>query len=329
MVFLEQVRDHPDNGFRMNSARKAVDIQREEVRCPTCDADGPLLLLDDLVDVEDGVPGTYAISRCPACGLVFLSLRPTIESLPRCYPEQYHVQDASRRGIVSRVLYGIRTWLRRRRIVAAAGGRFESLLEIGCGDASFLRHLATHCPAAVALCGIDLQAPPIEEGRLRVARGEFEKADFGRFFDVVVLFNVLEHLHDPATSLRHIQSLMTPGGILCGEVPNWDSLWRRRFPRHWQGLQIPRHMTFFTPDSLRRMLVATGFEDARIRGGFDPGDLAVTLCNWITDRLGLATPPRQAWFYLPVVVATAPVVWLVRLVSGNSGCIEFKAARRP
>lgn len=304
-------------------------IETEDVGCPNCHADRPTVLFDDLIDVEDGVQGRYAIARCAGCGLVFLSHRPTSNSLPRCYTAEYHVQDASRQGLLSRVLYGLRAHVRRRRMLAAIDGGFRSLLEVGCGDASFLRHLDAHSAPDVMLCGIDLQAPHIRDDRLQVDHGEFETVDFGRQFDAVVMFNVLEHLQHPVASLRHIGAHMTPGGVVFGEVPNWDSVWRRLFPRHWQGLQIPRHMTFFTPATLRQTLETAGFEVLRVRGSFDPGDLAVTLCNWLTSRLHLATPPRKAWFFLPVVLGTTPIAWIIRLVSGNSGCIEFTAKKRP
>ena len=84
----------------------------------------------------------------------------------------------------------------------------------------------------------------------------------------------------------------------------------------------------FEPATLRHALDVSGFDDVRIRGLFDPGDFAVSFCNWITDRLGLATPPRKAWFFLPVVMGTAPIAWLFSLVSGNASSLEFTARRR-
>lgn len=312
----------------MDDAPVTHAIAIEEVGCPACGNGETAVVFDDLVDVEDRIPGHYAISRCAACSLLFLSRRPTHESLPRCYPTQYHVQGAASRGLLSKVLYGLRAHVRRRRMLHANKGRFQALLEVGCGDASFLRHLDKHCPPHVTLLGIDLQAPHIRDGRLQVIQGAVGELTLDRQFDTVVLFNVLEHLENPVESLRSINSRMPPVGTLFGEVPSWDSVWRTLFPRHWQGLQIPRHMTFFTPASLQRTLEAAGFAVVSIRGSFDPGDLGVTLCNWITDRLRLATPPRKAWFYLPVILATTPLAWLLYLVSGNSGCIEFTARKR-
>jgi len=225
------------------------------------------------------------------------------------------------------LLYGLRMGYRRRRLAAATPGGYRALLEIGCGDGGFLRYLGRTLPSSVKLVGIDLQATNESQGRLRLIQGEVEKVSFAESFDVIVLFNVLEHLADPVASLRRIVLNLSPGGMVCGEVPNWGSPWRRLFPRHWQGLQIPRHMTAFEKNTLEKTLQAAGLEVVAIRGVYDPGDLAVTVCNWITDSLRLRTPPRRAWFYLPTVLLSAPIVWLANLLTRTSGCIEFIARR--
>lgn len=303
-------------------------IRIEAAACPTCGGSPPEEIVTHLVDVEDRVDGTYDIGRCPRCRLIYLCLRPSPESLQQCYPVDYHVHDVTRQGFLPRMIYGLRSRLRRRRVVAATHGRFASLLEVGCGDAALLRHFDRTCPPAIRLTGIDLQAREIDQGRLRVTSGDFENADIDGTYDAVVMFNVLEHLPNPVGSLRKIRDRMPPGGVLYGEVPDWNSIWRRLFPRHWQGLQIPRHMTHFERATLQHVLECAGFEDVRIHGLFDPGDLGVTLCNWMADQLRLATPPRRAWFFLPVVLTTAPIAWLICFLAGNASSLEFKASRR-
>ncbi len=141
----------------------------------------------------------------------------------------------------------------------------------------------------------------------------------------VILYGVLEHLADPRAALQRIHTLLRGGGVLVGDVPNWASGWRKLFPRHWAGQQIPRHQTMFTPESLRAMLDAAGYE---LRYVFDPGDLSVSLCNWLVDRLGLRTPPRQVWFFFPLAIFSAPIVWLVDAVTRDSGNMECVARRR-
>ena len=307
------------------------DITIIDVGCPLCGTADPHRLLERLEDVEDRVPGQYAISRCVKCGLVYLSRRPSVESLPQCYPTHYHVHDPIRRSPIPQFLCGLRLRARYRHLMMTAGRKCGALLDVGCGDGGFLRLLDKKMPPESILTGIDLRVPATGEtagSRLNLIEGEFEKVEFPVKYDIVVMFHVLEHLANPLTSLKKISEHLKPGGLLFGEVPNWDSLWRRLFPRHWQGLQIPRHQTLFDPLSLRKVLGLAGYDLIDIRCIYDPGDLSVTLCNWIVHKLKLQTPPRQVWFYFPAVLLSAPIVWFANLLSHRSGTIEFVAQRR-
>src|SRR5260370_36251409 len=135
-------------------------------------------------------------------------------------------------------------------------------------------------PAACTLPGIDLMAPARTDTRLTIVRGEFEKVEFSSKYDAVVMYGVLEHLASPLAALQRISTLLESDGLLVGDVPNWDSLWRKLFPRHWAGLQVPRHQTLFSPQSLRDILNAAGYDTISIRYVYDPGDLSGSLCNW-------------------------------------------------
>jgi SAM-dependent methyltransferase len=163
--------------------------------------------------------------------------------------------------------------------------------------------------------------------RIRLVAGEIERLAFDSRFDVALMFDVLEHLARPVDALRRVFGLLNDDGVLVGTVPEWDSPWRRLFPSHWGGLQIPRHQTFFTAGRLEQTLRDAGFEQVRIGRSFDPGDLSVTLCNWISDRLGLTTRPREAWFYLPVTVLAAPLALLGAACLGKPGALTFTARR--
>lgn len=306
-------------------------IEIVDADCPLCGSGKRRLLLDELIDVEDRVEGRYAISRCEECNLVYLSRRPTEATLPLSYLTGYHVMDPVRRNPIVNFLYDLRLRYRCRGFLRSLGGPCVALLEVGCGDGSFVKALDGMMPPECVLTGIDLMVPPMEtspRSRLQLIQGEFEKVEFPVKYDVVVMFNVLEHLADPLLSLKKIHELLKPGGLLLGEVPNWESLWRKLFPRHWQGLQIPRHQTHFDRPSLRKLLGAAGYDLAEERNIFDPGDLSVTLCNWITDTLKLSTPPRKAWFYFPVVILSAPLVWLVNVLTRDSGSMGFVGRKR-
>ncbi len=298
--------------------------------CPACKSVRAMELLADLVDVEDRTSGSYTVSRCLDCGFVFLSLRPDSKFLPLCYGKRYHARVNSQRSVVSQFLYGFRTRIRLRCLLSACDASPMSVLEIGCGDASLLLLLESELQKQARLVGVELDAegislPPCSG--VELVSGSFETAHIAGSFDLAIMYGVLEHVEDPVEALRQIHSLLRPGGLLVGQVPRWGCFWQRVFPRHWAGLQIPRHLSFFEPDSLRRTLTEAGFKAGSFSEVFDPGDLSVSLVNWITDSLRLRTLPREAWFFLPLTVVCSLISGFQRFVLKSSGSMAFVAKK--
>lgn len=141
-------------------------------------------------------------------------------------------------------------WFRgRRRIVASllqsllCHRNDLRLLEIGCGTGGMLPILAAHG----RVTGIDPSEDAIRYSRQRHGRqAELLRVDFpaelppGGGFDVIALFDVLEHLDDDVLALRRAASLLAAGGLVLATVPAHRFLWsphdvinhhRRRYAR--------------------------------------------------------------------------------------------------
>ena len=138
------------------------------------------------------------------------------------------------------------------------------ILDIGAGWGHVLHALGERFPDSTRLAieysdvcvehlrglGIEVITQPVEE----------VLPHLDRQFDLIVLSHVLEHLLDPRTILRLIHDVLAPGGILYVEVPNVPVEFLRRYPDHmWAGRFDEPHITFFTADTLRDLLGATGF----------------------------------------------------------------------
>lgn len=103
-----------------------------------------------------------------------------------------------------------------------AGGR--TVLDAGCGEGYGARLLAD---VAASVLGID-RAEPIAAARARHRRENlaYEVADLaaletlGRRFDLVVSFQVIEHVEDPLGYLRALAAATAPGGTLVVTTPN-------------------------------------------------------------------------------------------------------------
>jgi SAM-dependent methyltransferase len=78
-------------------------------------------------------------------------------------------------------------------------------------------------------------------------------------FDVVTMWDVIEHLDDPAGELDTAFNLLKPGGYLAVHTMDIDSLAARLLGERWPWL-MDMHIHYFSQDTLAQMLRAAGFE---------------------------------------------------------------------
>ena len=111
-------------------------------------------------------------------------------------------------------------------------------------------------------------------------------------FDLVILFQVLEHMDDPAATLRRCSELLKPGGSLVVSVPNASSWQARAFARWWFHLDVPRHQHHFSTQALERALLNAQLRVMRKRFvslEHDPFGLLQSALNWLGFRQNLLT----------------------------------------
>ena len=307
---------------------KFSNIEIVQVNCPYCHSAYLKCLAEELVDVENHVPGKYSISRCCECQFIFLSVRPDEESLSRCYVNQYYTQLEKRHAFLANLLFRLRFKFRLSRLNLVLNKIPTSVLEIGYGDGKFLGFLKKEWGELCKFIGIDFQRPQLGVSNtedITFIEGDFTKINIDQTFDIILMYDVLEHIPNPLNTLKKLSKKLNPEGLLIGQVPNWESTWRKAFPKHWSGLQIPRHQSFFEPKSIEKILNSCGLKLTSLKKVFDPGDLSVSVCNWIVDHLSLKTPPRKVWFYFPMALLCAPFVLGQVFLFGSSGEIEFVA----
>ena len=103
--------------------------------------------------------------------------------------------------------------------------------------------------------GVDVQTGTLESVRFPDAA-----------FDVVTLWEVVEHLPDPRVTLREVRRILRPEGQLILSTPDAGSLAARVSGKRWLGWRkVPEHLFFFDRSTLDRLLVQEGFAPARHR----------------------------------------------------------------
>jgi SAM-dependent methyltransferase len=197
------------------------------------------------------------------------------------------------------------------------------LLDFGCGGGEFLERMHWQ---GWRVTGLDACSDAVErirsELRLPALLGSLPHRSLEpNSFDVITMWQSLEHVHDPREVLRQAYFLLAPSGKLVVAVPNIDSLPFRWFGRSWVGLDLPRHLTHFTPQTLRWMLERVGFRVIRMRG--------IRHSAWLrmSARIAAAKPDGASWQRLLTTRPFSRMVSAYAHLTGQADCIIATAAR--
>ena len=205
--------------------------------------------------------------KCPQCGLECIAPQPDDHALAKIYNQSYfsHYGSETDSQIVrtmKRATYA--RHLQRLPLPASFGGQ-RRLLD--CGAATgFLPELAKEFgwdAFAVEMSEFGFQSCARLLGPDRVFRGQVQGSSFpanpdGRF-EVITMFDFLEHVRDPEDVLRWAKFRLNPGGALLLTTPSVGSISWYLMGQHWFHY-VSEHLWFFSPVSLRKLLARNGFE---------------------------------------------------------------------
>lgn len=217
---------------------------------------------DKWIQFKDMFNDQYQLDHCKDCGLYFLSPQPTEKQLKRAYEESYYGEgDKKFNPLVERVVDLFRA--RNSKCFAKRIPKSARVLDIGCGNGSFLINLGKQCNAS--LHGLELPGKSADRAakhdQIQLYQGELKRDTYEEnYFDAIVLTHVFEHLPRPKETLEIIQKIIKVKGLLQIEIPNIDSWQARLFRGNWLHLDPPRHLHFFTPKKFKDELSTFGFE---------------------------------------------------------------------
>ncbi len=298
----------------------------EQVSCNHCGMDStePFAKLQDWLC---GIEGEFYLVRCANCGLVYQNPRPDVAEIARFYPSEYEPYVAANDAasiIQKRALdFGMDRRCRLIRHWIPAG----RLLDVGCSSGLVLNRMRHY--GDWELTGVELNEAVAQQARqqfnLDVFAGQLAEAAFpDAHFDVVTLWDVLEHLHDPRAALQEIRRILKPGGIVIIRTPQLESLDGWLFGNYWIGLDAPRHLYIFPRPVMTRMLNLAGFEiiQQKCWGGYF--GFVYSMDFWLRAR-GKRLDKRIE-HSLVLRAATLPLFWAIdRLGRGTSITIVARA----
>lgn len=302
--------------------------------CVACGAVGMRVIHRRCVDRLHPSAGEWAVVACTRCSLARTEPQPSRDELVDYYPPSYvsfskvPLEKSRSRKAVSTILrmpYQFRWGVRAVNDPPYTGAR---ALDVGCGIGL---HLALLQERGWTPCGIEPSADAASVARRQTHGGEgeimvstVEDAEWPpKSFELVTMFHVLEHVHDPVGVLRKVGGWLGDEGLLRIRVPNVASAESRFFGSRWFGLDVPRHLYHFSPHTLETVLTVAGFKVDRVAPEFQASSFSGSLSH----VLAAARRQRREYRHSSVLYHAVLPLAAVGTALGWSACIDVTARK--
>lgn len=214
------------------------------------------------------------IYRCHDCELLFVFPQPQEKDWRAFYSDSYFRRGNKYSPKIKSPLHdpNLQNDLVKMKLL----NKFKSsgrLLDVGCAKGGFLK-VAHEWGFEVE--GVDIAESAAEYVRhnlgFKVANCDLPSAGLQvETFDIITLWDVIEHLRNPNPTLAEAYRLLRPGGLIFLSTGDASSIWARLTGRYWQLLTPSQHLFFYTPKSLRKILELNKFT---VKRNIHPGKRA-------------------------------------------------------
>jgi SAM-dependent methyltransferase len=278
----------------------ARELALREVDCALCGGSRRRLEFRD---------GPYSVVTCADCDLTYVTPRPSDDELiARVYDEGYWRSQAARdRGYTDYRAdepFYLATYERRARAIEAAMPAKGRVLDVGCAAGYFLRVMRERGWDVAGIEPSDTIRATAQAalGAERVRGGTLGAAGYAtESFDLITVWDVLEHVPDPVALLRECARLLRRDGRLVIETQDRRSAAARVLGRRWHHYKQPEHLFHFHRGTLRRALEHAGLEwlgaTRRSAGKVISPAFVVERANRVSPALSYALTPIT---WLPV-----------------------------
>ncbi len=242
-----------------------------EVLCPAC------LTKNDTIELSKN---DFTYIECCQCKMLYMSPRPTVEILSKFYPNSKQYQ------FFNEYIFPASIDVRREKIFKPRVNKVlqyceafdvekEKLIEIGTGYGIFCEEMVKKnvFTEVVGVEASDSLAKTCLDHGYRLYNGLFEELEIHETFNVVVAFEVLEHVFEPKSFLEKVFALMHSNSLLMLTFPAWTGFDTSVLREHSSAIDH-EHLNYFTEKSISHLLQSLGFDVLEIS---TPGELDVEL----------------------------------------------------
>lgn len=246
--------------------RVKLDPLFEYRHCPNCGQNDFIVLFDSNMkqdDFQEGIESVYMLPggkygrhvKCRNCHLIYVNPIEKGSKINEGYSQRKSIDASIIRESRLRAAKSQVELIKRYK-------KGTNLLDIGCGEGFFLFNASR---AGYVAKGIELSqdaaAYAKREFSLAIEARAFEERQFPEnCFDIVTLWQVLEHLPYPLAILKEVHRILKPGGLLIVSTPDIEGIPARIFRRKWWNIR-KLHINQFTTKTLTDILQNAGFKN--------------------------------------------------------------------
>lgn len=198
------------------------------------------------------------IVRCESCGTRQVADPPSIDELG--------ADELRYRKTKSRDFQRHPNWDLEIEAIGELAGDGSEVLDVGCGDGTFLSLLGENWHKS----GVEFNPERARKAKakgIKVTTCDILDANFPRQFDLITMYEVIEHLYKPVEVLRKGRSMLAGDGLLVISTPDSDSAIARLRGSSWWSYHYPPHIFFFGHSSFENLIKGCGFRIAKRRFG--------------------------------------------------------------
>jgi len=241
----------------------------------------------------------FRVVQCRNCGLIYINPRPSKDEIANFYPDTYSWKETlTAESKITKIIRRLEKIYRYHllsyetsKIVRVASRQTGKLLDVGCGAGD---RLDIFRRLGFDTYGIEPSSSAEYARRhlgLNVKQGDLFEANYpDSFFDIITLYNVLEHTHNPQKIIEELHRILKEDGIVAIQVPNTDSIQSKLFKKRWAAVDVPRDLYYFNIRLLEKILAKENFEITKIdhfNNWWHPPTLVITLFPNLD--------PQRAW----------------------------------
>ncbi|MBI3397222.1 class I SAM-dependent methyltransferase [Candidatus Woesebacteria bacterium] len=216
----------------------------EKIFCNLCGSTKYKIFLNNVKSPE--FEEEFTLVKCTRCGLIYLNPRPTKNHIGKYYSTPNFFSDFSdARGKYAFLYDMIFREIKSGKVfdIGAGTGLFLTEFKKGGWEVDGLEPSVIARRIAKKKFGINLKKEDVLDINFK-----------DEYFDLVVLNNVIEHLYRPTETLKKVSRIVKKGGFVLISCPNIKGMGPLLFRQKWYGMDTPRHLYQFCPESLETIL---------------------------------------------------------------------------